>query len=143
MRGPTTNGLFCVLELFHYRDKVQYMFYQMCKFYLAMAPHGSVFSRYFPLPFHRHFELVFCHDVIVQIKSRDFTAGGTTVNPCCNHRRSGLVHGLNSMLVTIGTRMIWGLHTVLIVVQILKVRACESRYLSKNVFAEPLPLRTR
>ena len=66
------------LELFHYRDKVQYMFYQMCKFYLAMAPHGPVFSRYFPLPFHRHFELVFCHDVIVQIKSHDFTVGGMT-----------------------------------------------------------------
>ena len=56
------------------------MFYQMYKFYLAMAPHGPVFSRYFPLPFHRHFELVFCHDVIVQIKSRDFTVGRTTVS---------------------------------------------------------------
>ena len=88
MRGPTTNGLFCVLELFHYSDKVQYMLHLMCKFYLAMAPHGPVFSRYFPLPFHRHFELVFCHDVIVQIKSRDFTVGGTTVStrPCLRKR---------------------------------------------------------
>ena len=78
MRGPTTNGFLRISELFHYRDKVQYMFYQMCKFYLAMAPHGPVFSRYVPLPFHRYFEPVFCHDVIVQLKSRDFTVGGTT-----------------------------------------------------------------